>query len=198
MGRKSLATPELIQTILERVVKGESIKGICKDKGMPHYVTVFKWLKDNEQLKEEFLLAMQVKANLADAEIDQVRNDIKGLAEKVNSEQMSRDAAFVAIQEARLQIDTLKWKASKYYPKMYGTDTQKVEVDVKGGSFIDDLKLVAERVERRRQIEAETVEVIEEGDDVGGDVRQNLPTDKSTATHDVENDNENHSQEEAE
>jgi len=198
MGRKSLATPELIQTILERVVNGESIKGICKEKGMPHYVTVFKWLKDNEQLKEEFLLAMQVKANLADAEIDEVRRNIKGLAEEVNSGQMSRDAAFVAIQEARVQIDTLKWKASKYYPRMYGTDTQKVEVDVKGGSFLDDLKLVAERVEKRKQIEAETVEVIEgESDDVG-EVRQNLPTDKSTPTHDVENENENGSQQEAE
>lgn len=188
MGRKSIATPELIQTILERVVNGESIKGICKEKGMPNYVTVFRWLKDNEQLKEEFLLAMQVKANLADAEIDQVRENIRGLAEDVNSGQMSRDAAFVAIQEARLQIDTLKWKAAKYYPRMYGTDTQKLEVDVKGGSFIDDLKLVAERVEARKQLEGEVVEIEGEG--------QNLSIDNATSTHDVENENENGSQEE--
>ena len=198
MGRKSLATPEMIKTILERVVNGESIKGICKDKGMPSYVTVFKWLKNNEELKEEFLLAMQVKANLADAEIDEVRQNIKGLAEEENSGQMSRDEAFVAIQEARVQIDTLKWKAAKYYPRMYGTDTQKVEVDVKGGSFIDDLKLVAERVEARKQIEAETVEVIEGEGYEKAEVRQNLPTDKVTPTHDVENENENGSQQEAE
>ena len=127
---------------------------------------------------------MQAKANLADAEIDEIRMEIRGLAEKVNSEQMSRDAAFVAIQEARLQIDTLKWKAAKYYPKMFGTDTQKVDVEVKGGSFIDDLKRVAERVEARKQIEVVDAEYAE-GEE------QNLLTDNSTSTRD---ENENHSQ----
>ena len=183
MARKTLATPELIETLLMRVAKGESIKGICREKGMPDYTTVFKWLKDNEGLKDKFLLAMQAKANLADAEIDEIRMEIRGLAEKVNSEQMSRDAAFVAIQEARLQIDTLKWKAAKYYPKMFGTETQKVDVEVKGGSFIDDLKRVAERVEARKQVEVVDAEYVEEG--------TNLLTDNTTSTRD---ENENHSQ----
>ena len=186
MPRKSLATPELIEQMLLRVAKGESIKGICREKGMPDYTTVFKWLKNNDGLKEQFLLAMQAKANLADAEIDEIRMEIRGLADKVNSEQMSRDAAFVAIQEARLQIDTLKWKAAKYYPKMFGTDTQKVDVEVKGGSFIDDLKRVAERVEARKQIEAVDAEYVESGDEGA-----NLLTDNSTSTRD---ENENHSQ----
>lgn len=186
MARKTLATPELIETLLMRVAKGESIKGICREKGMPDYTTVFKWLKDNEGLKDKFLLAMQAKANLADAEIDEIRMEIRGLAEKVNSEQMSRDAAFVAIQEARLQIDTLKWKASKYYPKMFGTETHKVDVEVKSGSFIDDLKRVAERVEARKQVEVVDAEYTESGD--GG---ANLLTDNSTSTRD---ENENHSQ----
>lgn len=186
MAGKTIATAEMIETMLLRVAKGESIKGICREKGMPDYTTVFRWLKNNEGLKEQFLLAMQAKANLADAEIDEIRMEIRGLAEKVNSEQMSRDAAFVAIQEARLQIDTLKWKAAKYYPKMFGTETQKVDVEVKGGSFIDDLKRVAERVEARKQIEVVDAEFTESGDE-----GQNLLTEDATSTRD---ENENHSQ----
>lgn len=164
MGRKSLATPDLVESILLRVANGESIKQICREKGMPDYTTVFKWMRDDPEMKEQFLLAMQTKAHLADAEIDEIRGEIRGIADKVNSEQMTKDAAYVAIQEARLQIDSLKWKASKYYPKIFGNDTQKVDVQVKGGSFLDDLKVVAARVEARKQIEVVDADYAVEGE----------------------------------
>lgn len=189
MGRKTIATPELIEGILDRVSQGESIKSICREKNMPDATTVFRWMKNNEDLKEQFLLAMQTKAHMADAEIDEIRMEIRGLAEKVNAEQVSRDAAFVAIQEARLQIDTLKWKASKYFPRIFGTETHKVDVEVKGGSFIDDLKRVAERVEARKQLGGEVVEA------EYAEVDDNRSTVSATNTRDEnENKNDNHSQ----
>ncbi|MGB0299102.1 MAG: hypothetical protein ACPGC3_06545, partial [Paracoccaceae bacterium] len=60
-------------------------------------------------------------------------------------------------------------------------------VEVKGGSFIDDLKRVAERVEARKQIEVVDAEYVESEGDEGA----NLLTDNSTSTRD---ENENHSQ----
>ena len=175
MGRKSLMTTELVETILNRVANGESIKEICRQKGMPDHSTVFRWMKDNEDLKEQFIFAMQTKAHLADAEIDEIRNALKGISGRVNSEEMSKDAAYVAIQEARLQIDTLKWKAAKYYPKVFGNDTKTVDVNVNGGSFLDDLKVVAARVEARKQVEALDAEYVVEG--------ENLSTENASATH---------------
>ena len=77
---------------------------------------------------------------------------------------ITKDVAYVAIQAARLDIDTEKWRAGKYYPKMYGTD-QRVEVEHKH-SLVDDLRIVSERVAEReaRTIEG-TVQDVEISDD---------------------------------
>ena len=60
-------------------------------------------------------------------------------------------------QSARLEIDTAKWRMAKFFPRLYGEQTQRIEVEHKA-SFIDELKKVQQAVEERKRLEARTIE----------------------------------------
>lgn len=187
MIRKS---PDVMDKFVDRLMQGRYAKNICKeDADMPHWTTLWRWIKDDPEFRDKYRFAMEMKAQDSDHRISLIQEDVRDVVQKVRNEEMTKDAALVSIHAARLDIDTEKWRAAKLYPRMYGNDTQRVEVEHKGGSFLDDLKVVAARVEARKAIQVIDAEVESEG--VGG---QNLPTVNATFSREDENDNENHSQ----
>jgi hypothetical protein len=133
MARLSEYSFELAKEICERVSNGERIKAILSTNDKyPSFPTWCKWKRDNPELLNLYTCSMQDKAESIDDEIDEILSDVKeGLIEPL---------------QARIIIDTLKWKSSKYYPKMFG-ESSKVDVTTNGESI--NKPLTAEEVAKR-------------------------------------------------
>lgn len=119
-----------------------SARKACMRDDMPSFVTVWKWLKEDDDFRNKYQVAIELRAqgidDAIDDAIDDMRNDV------------------IDAQKARVLIDTYKWRAAKLYPKLYG-DNQKIDVEHKVTSFVDELKLAAAKIEAKR-LEANTIE----------------------------------------
>jgi hypothetical protein len=106
-GRPSKYSEELAEEICDRIAKGESVKEICADKEsgwLPGESTVYRWLQENDGFRERYALAREAQA---DGEFDQARA-------------IAMAATPETVQVARLQVDTIKWRAAKLAPSKYG------------------------------------------------------------------------------
>lgn len=120
MARLSEYDFELCKEICKRIEEGENIKQILSsNKSYPDFTTWCRWKNEHDELHNLYTRSIQNKAEMIDAKIDEVLDEVK----------MNK----LEVPQARLIIDTLKWKAGKYYPKMFGD-----KVDVTSGG--DKLK----------------------------------------------------------
>jgi hypothetical protein len=66
---------EIAETICDRLVNGESLRAICANPAMPARATVFRWLANNQEFRQLYVLARQCQAeDLAD-EILKIADD---------------------------------------------------------------------------------------------------------------------------
>lgn len=118
MARLSEYNFELSKEICERVSNGERIKVILKSNDKyPSFPTWCKWKRENIELLNLYTCSIQDKAENGDDTIDEILEDVKN--------------GTIDPAQARVIIDTLKWKLSKYYPKMFG-DSSKLDVTTNG------------------------------------------------------------------
>lgn len=116
MARPSGYDFKLCEEICEKVADGKNIKAVLDESDTyPTFATWCKWKRENDELLNLYVRSIQDKAESVDAEIDQIMADIK--------------SGLIDPSAGRLLIDTLKWKAGKYYPKMFG---DKVDVTSAG------------------------------------------------------------------
>jgi hypothetical protein len=77
--------------------------------------SIFKWLREHKEFAEQYARAKELQTEkLADELVeiaDDESNDVSGELKMPNS---------VAVQRARLKVDTRKWLLSKLQPKKYG------------------------------------------------------------------------------
>ena len=102
-------TPEIFDTICERIGRGESLRAICREKDMPSTFSVMKWLTLPEKypgLTEQYMRARELQADYWAEEILDVVHDKK--LEDPNK-----------LAHARAKIDVYKWTAGKLRPKVY-------------------------------------------------------------------------------
>lgn len=103
-------SPELGDTICERLAFGESLRTICAEQGMPAVGSVMRWLASDDeqhaQFREQY---MRAREGQAEALVDRAL-DVARLAPETQ----------YGIERARLEIDTIKWYAGKVRPKVYG------------------------------------------------------------------------------
>lgn len=115
MARPSTYNIELCKEICEKVSSGLNIIDVLKDNDKyPTSSTWFRWKDDHNELWELYVKAVQNKTEFLNSEIDRI-------FKKCENEEITPSNANVLIQ-------TLKWKMSKFYPKMFG---DKVEHDIK-------------------------------------------------------------------
>ena len=108
-------TAELAEAILDRLAKGETLRAICRDDGMPPAPTVLEWVKDDrEGFAERYA---RVRESGAYAMADEL---IEIAAGQSGSGDVQRD---------KLHVDTLKWTLSKILPRVFG---DKLDVTSKG------------------------------------------------------------------
>ncbi len=108
VGRPSLYTKELANKICADLADGRTLRGICRDEGMPTFQTVFNWLNADEEFFERYTHAREVQAHaLADEVIE--------LAERLGNACESEEA-----QAIRTRMDARKWYTGKVLPKIFG------------------------------------------------------------------------------
>ena len=115
-GRPSDYLPEVAADICSLLADGESLRKVCERQGMPGKATVFRWLAQHEDFRDQYAKATETRA-------DAIFEDMFDIADEV-----SEEAAAVA--KARLRIDTRKWALARMNPKKYG-DKVSQEIDHK-------------------------------------------------------------------
>ena len=98
---------EVCKEICEEVANGKNVIDVLNsNEQFPSWSTFRNWKRDNEELQTLYTSSIQDKAEAVDFEIDNIMRDCK--------------TGEIDPPTARVLIDTLKWKAAKYYPKMFG------------------------------------------------------------------------------
>ena len=111
MSRPSEYNFELCIEVCAEVANGFNIKTVLGSKSQyPTFQTWCNWKRENQELFDLYVKTMQDKAESEMEEIDRVYDMLK-------SGEIEPSAANVLIQ-------TKKWTASKFYPKMFGDKTQ--------------------------------------------------------------------------
>lgn len=106
-GRPSTYDFELCKEICHEVAEGKNIKDVLDSSDKyPSFPTWCSWKNDHNELFNLYIKAIQDKSESVLQEIDQILEEAKNKK--------------ISYAIARLMIDTLKWKAAKFYPKMFG------------------------------------------------------------------------------
>lgn len=105
-GRPSLYSPELVETIAERLSKGEPMAQICRDEGMPAYRTVKDWIDGKPEVSA-------VIARARDEGFDAIAARLREVAR-------GRGESTADVQRDKLIIETDLKLLAKWDPKRYG------------------------------------------------------------------------------
>lgn len=117
-GRPSEYNYNLCLEICEQVSLGKNIKQVLDSKNeYPSFPTFCKWKRENEELLNLYVNSIADKAEMVDAQIDEIWEGCR-----IGNYEPS---------VANILIQTLKWKAAKYYPKVYGENKN---VDLTSGN----------------------------------------------------------------
>ncbi len=118
MARPNTYNLKLCEEICDLVADGQNIKSALNSKDKyPTFKTWCNWKNKNDELFHLYVKAIQDKSESVLEEIDQILIDIKDKK--------------IEYGIGRLLIDTLKWKAAKFYPKMFGDNSQ-LDITTKG------------------------------------------------------------------
>lgn len=121
-GRPSDYLPEVAADICSLLANGESLRKVCERPGMPNKSTVFRWLAQHEEFRDQYAKATETRADAIFEEMFDIADDV------------AEEAA--AVGKARLRIDTRKWALARMNPKKYGDKvTQDIDVKSSDGSM---------------------------------------------------------------
>lgn len=107
MARPSEYNLDLCKEICDIVAEGSNIKTVLSSKQeYPDFSTWCRWKRNNDELRNLYVNAMQDKAESEMEEMDHIYDMLK--------------AGQLEPSTANVLIQTKKWTASKFYPKMFG------------------------------------------------------------------------------
>jgi hypothetical protein len=123
-GRPTDYTFDKVKAICLRLADGERLTDILREPDMPSRTSFFDWKREHQEFADLYTRTQQDKTEHFIDEIDDTMKELKA---------KGLDPA-----SANVIIQTLKWKAAKFYPKMFG---EKVDVAVKA----EGVQIVFER-----------------------------------------------------
>ena len=116
-GRPTDYNQDIVDEICIRISTGEPLVRICREDGMPHLATVYRWLSRFPEFSEMY-------AKAKDQAADTLAEEIQDLADQMPMEKTDKDGntSFDSayIQWMRLRVDARKWVAAKLKPRKYG------------------------------------------------------------------------------
>ncbi|MCI9769062.1 ubiquitin carboxyl-hydrolase [Proteus mirabilis] len=113
--------PETAHDICSKLAEGESLRSVCRRSGMPSKATVFRWLSENAEFRDQYAKATEQRADALFEEILEIADDVLP------------DSAEVA--KAKLRIDTRKWSLARMSPKKYGDKVTQEITGADGGAI---------------------------------------------------------------
>ncbi|KJV49654.1 ubiquitin carboxyl-hydrolase [Pantoea sp. BL1] len=121
-GRPSDYLPEVAADICSKLAEGESLRSVCTRPGMPNKATVFRWIGENKEFRDQYEKATESRADAMFEEMLEIVDDVA--------------AEGAAVAKARLQLDARKWILARMAPKKYGDKiTQDIDVKSTDGSM---------------------------------------------------------------
>ena len=116
-GRPTDYNQEIAEEICVRISTGEPLVRICKEDGMPHLATVYRWLSRFNEFSEMY-------AKAKDQAADTLAEEIQDLADQMPLQKIDKDGGTsfdsAYIQWMHLRVDARKWVAAKLKPRKYG------------------------------------------------------------------------------
>lgn len=138
MGRPSLFTAEIAETICRRLGEGETLKGICRDPEMPALATVHGWLVRHKDFSDKYLTARKVQTHtLIDETVEIANTPMMGTVTTVGPKGTETRTADM-IEHRRLQVHARQWFAARVNPKDYG---DKVQTELTGTLSLEQVIL---------------------------------------------------------
>ena len=120
-GRPSTYDFELCKKICNEVADGKNIKAVLSSQDKyPVWSTFRIWKQEHIELSTLYIGSIQDKAESVDEQIDNIMNEVH--------------TGKIEPAVANVMMQTLKWKAAKYYPKMFG-DSKAVDITTNGESL---------------------------------------------------------------
>jgi hypothetical protein len=104
-GRPSLYTPELADLICRRLSDAESLRSICRAGGMPSAAAVLGWAREQPEFRRQYDLARVCAVETIGEEVLEIADNVRW--------RNSPDA----LQDARREIDALKWRLGRMASK---------------------------------------------------------------------------------
>jgi hypothetical protein len=97
---------EIQERVVAEIQTGRSLRQVCGDEGMPDFRTVQRWVVADGQFAVKY-----ARARVAQA--DTLFDRMEEVEEQVSAGTMDSHAA-------RVVLDSMRWRASKLAPKVYG------------------------------------------------------------------------------
>lgn len=117
IGRPSDYSEATALIICNRMIKGESLRSICRDESMPDAGTVLRWASKHSEFRQQYDDAMAQRA-------ESMFEEILDIADETSRDTINTDTGERAntewISRSRLRVDARKWMLSKMMPKKYG------------------------------------------------------------------------------
>lgn len=152
MSRPSKFSQEVVNTICQRLMEGESLRRICADSDMPGMSTVLDWLESDKPehvaFRGKYARAREIQADVYAAETIEIADTpeigTKTISKATGTEIIEGDM----VEHRRLRVLSRQWYAAKLNSKY--SDRLKQEVSgPDGGPVKHDVNLsAAESYER--------------------------------------------------
>ena len=97
---------QMMDSLLLHIESGKSMREVCRMDGMPDHTTVIRWMRDDGALATKY-----ARARMAQADV--LFDRMETVEEQVSAGTMDSHAA-------RVVLDSMRWRASKLAPKVYG------------------------------------------------------------------------------
>ena len=132
-GRPSDFSQELADRICEQLADGNSLRSICQAEGMPNRSTVARWLATNEQFRDQYAHACEMRQEELFDQIIEIADTPQIGSKSVSKATGLEITEADMIEHRRLQVEARKWALGKMAPKKYGDKVQQELTGADGG-----------------------------------------------------------------
>jgi hypothetical protein len=132
---------KIMKEICLKISDGQSLRQICRDKKMPHRVTILRWLNEDEEYAADTARARSLQADALDDDIQDVINEIR--------------RGDIDYNAGKAVIWGLQWRAAKLRPEKYGEQKKVIDVNIsKAEDWIKNELVVVQEQKKLIQCDA--------------------------------------------
>lgn len=131
---KSNRTEKIVSEICARLAEGETLRSICRRKGMPHWNTVYVWMAEDQDLAGRIARAREIGFDAIAQEALEIANTpVIGEETEESDDGRIKTKRGDMLGHRKLQIDTRLKLLAKWCPARYGDKTSMELTGANGG-----------------------------------------------------------------